>query len=520
MKINQQEAIFRNELIFAADAKAVNVENILLNLFMLLNTNGVRPKQLALSGTKKEVDLDTIKNIFRVLEERGEVIGFKENPEAVENWLRCNLLNMVNRGKIDKEKISSLRPIHLESYKLRNAASARDYNTADQVYYMLNYSPTVRDELRNFLSEGWDKNTNKINLYEGIDIDSLGILMLIKDIKSGGFVQSGSGVQNVKPILEKQAELFCDDVRRLLLYKRTIPRNVLLDYLKIIIAFHLSLYIQKLIYLLPKMIKEGTKNVEDDWSIVLDVTDNFESKTAAIANNEAERMNNSILEYIKSTFKINASLRMLKLEKNNSANLNAAIATLTNQKSDLEIYYQVQWDNLSSSWDEEDKEIVNEFAQYENSYFNRYIELLMRLRGNYQYRFTVQMIDNLSNKNNERGFMAQGRSKKHPRRFVLGTRLLEALTQINLLENQNDSLQPKAVSIEELMGIFRERYGLIINGLEDSKFSGADLTTIQAFKENVEAFKNKLRQIGFCNDLSDAFILQKIRPRYENIIRI
>ena len=84
MKINQQEAIFRNELIFAADAKAVNVENILLNLFMLLNTNGVRPKQLTVSGSKKDVDIDSVKKIFSVLEERGEITGFKENPEAVE----------------------------------------------------------------------------------------------------------------------------------------------------------------------------------------------------------------------------------------------------------------------------------------------------------------------------------------------------------------------------------------------------------------------------------------------------
>ena len=65
------------------------------------------------------------------------------------------------------------------------------------------------------------------------------------------------------------------------------------------------------------------------------------------------------------------------------------------------------------------------------------------------------------------------------------------------------------------MQIFRERYGLIINGLNEQRFENADLNTIEAFKENVEAFKNKLRQIGFYNDLSDAFILQKIRPRYE-----
>lgn len=515
MKINQQEAIFRNESIFAADAKAVNVENILLNLFMLLNTNGVRPKQLSLPANKKEVDIDSVKNIFRVLQEKGEVIGFKENPGAVEYWLRCNLLNMVNRGKLDKEKISSLRPIHLESYKLRNAANARDYNTADQVYYMLNHAPDVRDELRKFLSEGWDKNTNKINLYDGIDIDSLGILMLIKDIKSAGFIPSNAGIQTVRPLLKNQAGLFCDDIKRLLLYKKIIPRNVLLDYLKIIIAFHLSLYVQKLIYLLPKMVKAGTTNVVDDWNIVLDITDDNESRAAKIACDDAERMNNGLYEYVKATFQINSALRMLKFEKSNSSHLDEALSALVIKQSDLEIYYSVQWDNLRSGWDDEDKEMVNEFASYETSTYNNYIELLMRLRGNYQYRYHVQMIDNLSNKNNDRGFMAQGRSKKNPRRFVLGTRLLEALTQLNLLDYENGQFNPKAVSIEDLMGIFRERYGLIINGLSDERFSNADLGTIQAFKENVTAFKNKLRQIGFYRDLSDAFILQKIRPRYE-----
>ena len=380
---------------------------------------------------------------------------------------------------------------------------------------MLNHSPNVRDELRKFLSEGWDKSTNKINLYEGIDVDSLGILMLIKDIKSGGFVQSSGGIQNVRPILDKQADLFCDDIKRLLLYKRIIPRNVLLDYLKIIIAFHLSLYIQKLIYLLPKMVKDGNQNVIDDWSIVLDVTDDNESKVAVVASSDSERMNNGLYEYIKSTFQINTALKMLKLDKTNSSNIDAALDALTNKRDDLERYYQVQWDNLSGNWDADDKELVNEFAVYDDSSYNNYIELLMRLRGNYQYRYHIQMIDNLSNKNNERGFMAQGRSKKNPRRFVLGTRLLEALTQLNLLESNNDTLTSKAVSIEELMQIFKDRYGLIINGLDDKRFEDADLNTIQAFKENVSAFKNKLRQIGFYNDLSDAFILQKIRPRYE-----
>lgn len=52
MKLNSKESIFRNELIFTADAKSVNIENILLNLFMLLKSNGVRPKMLLGSEEK------------------------------------------------------------------------------------------------------------------------------------------------------------------------------------------------------------------------------------------------------------------------------------------------------------------------------------------------------------------------------------------------------------------------------------------------------------------------------------
>ncbi len=126
----------------------------------------------------------------------------------------------------------------------------------------------------------------------------------------------------------------------------------------------------------------------------------------------------------------------------------------------------------------------------------------------------MQLIDSLSQKNSERGFMAQGRSKKHPRRFVLGTRLLEALVQILVLEVKGEAFITRSLSIEELLSKVRTRYGLIINGVSEERFRSADVSTHLAFKENVEAFKKKLRQIGFYNDLSDAYILQKVRPRF------
>ncbi|WP_158829010.1 methylation-associated defense system protein MAD7 [Mucilaginibacter lacusdianchii] len=514
IKLNKDDGLFRNELIYTADAKAVNIDNILVNLFMLLRHDGGRPKQRARAGANSFIDLETLKRVFAKQEKDGAITGFSEHPEAVELWIRSNLVNMVNRGNLDKEKISSLRPIHLESYRVRNPANTRDYSTSDQVYLMLSANPKVREDLKSFLLEGWDKVKSQIQPNTQLDVDSLGLLQIIKNVNPG-FLDSNSNLNQIRPLLNEQAELYCDDVRRLLVYKSLIPRNVLIDYLKTITSFHLSIYLQKLVFTLPAMIQGGSDAVRPNWSVVVDVTDDFESKVARIAAADVEKLNNNIYDYIRATFQINAALKRLKLDKNNSNHLAPALRLLKEKTPDFDIYFETLWDNLYATLDAEDKVLMSDMVKYEDTYFDRYMELIVKVRGNYQYRYHLQLLDNLCQKNNERGFLAQGRSRKHPRRFVLGTRLLETLVQILVLDSDGKKFYTKSLSIEELMQKIKDRYGLIINGLSEDKFKDADLNTYLAFKDNVEAFKSKLRQIGFYNDLSDAYILQRIRPRYE-----
>lgn len=117
-------------------------------------------------------------------------------------------------------------------------------------------------------------------------------------------------------------------------------------------------------------------------------------------------------------------------------------------------------------------------------------------------------------KNQDSAFLADGRSRKHPRRAVIGSKLLEVLVQLVVLTPKDGLYESYSLSINELINRLRTRYGLIIDGTQEERFKDADITTHLAFRENVEALKNKLRQIGFYTDLSDASILQKIRPRY------
>lgn len=99
---------------------------------------------------------------------------------------------------------------------------------------------------------------------------------------------------------------------------------------------------------------------------------------------------------------------------------------------------------------------------------------------------------------------------------MLGAKLTELLVQLLVLKDRAGSggFEAKALSVTELIRGIRDRYGLIIDGTSEVRFSQSDVQTQLAFRSNVEAFKDKLRQIGFYTDLSDAGTLQKIRPRY------
>lgn len=520
ISLKKGEVTFRNPQLFAVDTKAINLDRVLINLYKLIYANG---SQLLLQARPKEYNIDSLKEFMNKLEEKGLVTGASANTDAVEDWLRSNLVDLVFRGNMVKEKVASLRPMHLKSFCVQNKKYNRDYNTSDQLFIMLNSCPEVLKGLRNYLVQGWDENSGSLVNNEKVDVDTAGILYMTQGIKPHP-VFGNKPETETKPFLEKQANLFCDDIRRLLVYQDKLPRSVFIDYLRIICGFHLGLYTMKLVYLLPKMVDNGTRNIPDDWSLIVDVTDHLDSLISQYACADMEKLSNNYRNYVRATFMYNLEQNRNYGKDNDPDSVLASIKTGIVQ-GNTSGYYQwrlgvIRDKYISDHKDEQDAaKMFDELLQYfpEEDYFNKFVYLLESSNlGESQVKFLGKFIDNCCMKNSNSMLLADGRSKRYPRRGVIGSKLLETLVQLLVLhQDENNKYYTRTLSIDELTHMIYERYGLIINGADSPRFTNADVNTNAAFKENMDAFKNKLRQIGFYTDLSDATILQKIHPRYK-----
>jgi hypothetical protein len=148
--------------------------------------------------------------------------------------------------------------------------------------------------------------------------------------------------------------------------------------------------------------------------------------------------------------------------------------------------------------------------------FETYIEMIVALRGPFHRQYITQCIDSMLLKNRAGAFIAQGRTKSAPRRFVLDSRLLEVLLQIAVLHPGGASgFHTKEMRIDELLVFLRERYGIFIDQLpRGDGFATTSIDDRGTLRANLKAFTGRLREVGFYRDLSDAYVTQTITPRY------
>ena len=326
----------------------------------------------------------------------------------------------------------------------------------------------------------------------------------------------------------------------------------MIGYLRTAIGFHLGLY-------LLRLFQQGTGWVEDKGAhsdclncpvtpnqpkpfekcpyafqnsnaekhrsvqeIIVDMGDDHTSRMAQIAMDSCAATYDLMNDYIHSVFLINQLFQYTKssaYQKRYYASqpqtVVEVLSLLENPPEGMASYFEARIDSLlPEGLAEERPEVRSIYEMKDLPQWETFIELVA-LERTYNYRRELtRQLDAVFMKNQDTSLLRQGKGKRNRRRWYLGSRLLEFLVQIAVLQQEGSGAGVHFVSqpilIDDFVAWLRERYGLVI--MPNS--SEASIEDNIAFNSNMNNLKRRLREIGFYTDLSDAYNTQTIQPRY------
>lgn len=547
MGLSRRDRELRLPQVTYFDFKQMEMDRVLTALFARLIHKGF-PSRL-----QRKVELTTEEFVDEFFDHPELFRGFAAHREIVERWVETELMDMVNRGRAN-QAIAAPRPLHGFTYRFRNTRHSRDNGAAQHLYEMLYHGRHGRgqkalEHLESFFFPGQDKVTGCADGSAVLDVETQALLQLMTQVEDAGDTRVGR--DSHPPLCVGAADLLAEDVMRLLYYERFMPRSVMVDYLKVLLAFHLALYHLRLLKLLPALVRKkggdpvcapaacpmDPRNATDPHgdcphriALVLDVLGQPGTPMAFLAERSADTHYRRIPGFVKAYYTTRklmefsdslARVGKLHREKGESFSVGEALQLLEPlHKEEREKFfgqrvYGLVQDSAGSPDADLDPEL-QAVVDLKLSEFETYVEMLVALRGGYHRKYITQCLDSLLMKKRPGALIAQGRAKRARRRFVLDSRVLEVLLQVAVLRpDPAGGFSTGELRIDELLRWLRERYGLFIDRLPGyDGFGAPSIADRRALRENACAFTDRLREVGFYRDLSDAYVTQTVTPRY------
>lgn len=539
MPLSKADKEYSLDLITPMDAKLAEIDRVFTNLLPIL-----KHEETPLArGRADAVTVDTL----TAATTRNDTLhfdGFSGHPDIVARWIESDFLSLVKRGDPEKQRVAAPLPMHLNTYKLRNAQYCRDYGMSMQIFSLLYHgAPEVMHKLRDYLLRAADYETDKYDEQTPLDIETL-VMMRILDQQPPDRPDRRKHITIPAPLCRGQGRLLGDDIDRLLAYEKDVPRLVLIGYIKNIMAMHVGIYMLRLFQLVPDIARNGTRRsaCEDclvgasDYrieqcpyavQIMTDMGEDYRTPMAELARQQFEKHAEQLAGYIREHLtlkKLHEFGRTLQDEERLSESELATLEQVAalrhySDPSELNNYFRSRIRDLMKTDGEERDERLAAIQRMGLTELEAYVGMVLIFRQSYIQSFHYKFLDSIFQKNRENGLLRQGVGKtRNKRRYAMGSALLETLVQIAVLQHAPDgAFRTHHIRIDEFIDWVQHRYGIYISRMPEGVT--ASISELQALRENVIEFKRRLRDIGFYTDLSDAYIAQVIQPRYSLIQR-
>lgn len=528
----------REPRVFHVEPRHIDVERLLINLYILLKYDGRRLlERLGRRGGPLTLEL-----LARRLGEAEGTYGFAEHPEMTKQWLASDIVNIHNRDRTG-EAVATLRPFHLNSYKLRNARYSRDFNASEQVYSMLENGdhPDLMRRLRAYLSRGINPQKDRYDGKTDLDLYTTVVLRLTDSETDQPSTDHRSNI--FPPLCKGQARLLSNDLDRLLAYEPVIPRQVLIEWMQILVGLHLGLNLLRLFRMLPEYVARrqihpectrcpidvGSRRPFADcpyrFGLVTDVGHDAGSTMAEMARADWQAEEGRIQGYIHGvtmvsalvTYATQVARRHLGDEPISVAQ---ALSYWAGDEAELDGYARAKTETLLENLSRQEQEQeVNSLLQLGLSPFEQYVALSVDLVHRHRHPYFRDCLDSLLQKNRPSGLLRQGkgRSRMGIRRFHFGSRLLEVLVQLAVLEPMpaTGGYRTRPLLVHDFTHWLYERYGIDVGGPASRGESTHGVSIMRAWRENAVQLSERLREIGVWTDVSDAYNAQAIRTRHQ-----
>ncbi|WP_290862389.1 hypothetical protein [Flavobacterium sp.] len=534
MSLDRKQKAFRFFPIMPFDANNINFEQAVVRLLVLLHTKG----KVIAKTTKDTLYPESLVDLIKDNKDSFEGVNDPIRERLMKNWISADFATTITEGKgrQGRARISNLKPLHLSTIKLLDPRIRSQDRDVSIFLYNVFKGTTIAsdgDFLMSYLLEG-TKREGQFNLvadeskFDELDIETQFLLRLLDNFKVDLPSTNANLVQDYKFLCEAQQKQFLIDTMKLLVYKESVPRRELFNYITVLFNFHTALFAIKSFKQINSLVKTQKSKCdtcviikgEADFhklckcdfqpKIFVDLTLGQDRICDALSKKSVENDYNEMYKYFKSHYKLVKLAEFAKTQGNQTPTLDQLTGYLDNPG--LEGFFNYKLGDITVDEDLKDDPDVQAILKMNIPAIDKYVEILCNDKSNWKNLVArhKKLMGGLCNMNREDGFLQGGRGRQ--RKYVMGNLLLEVLVQLAVVSADPKGFKTKPITIISFVDWLKDRYGIYINEwITDSDSP----ETAKALNNNFLALKERLRQLGFYTDLSDASNSQVIKPRFK-----